>query len=160
MDNIKKYIKLDAIRKTFKWAKEVGIETHAHFMLGCIGETKKTIRDTINFAKEIDPTTVTFAIFTPYPGSHVFELVKKKVPEIADGSNIDLSKVHDEGAYNYVFSDVSNKELKKAIKQAYREFYLRPKYVIKTLARLKSLDELRRVVSAGIDVISYALGKN
>ena len=60
LDNVNKGIRIKSIKETFIWAKEVGMDTHAHIMLGMPGETLETIRDTINFTKEIEPTTVTF----------------------------------------------------------------------------------------------------
>ena len=62
-----------------------------------------TINKTIEFIKEIKPTTVTFNAFTSYPGTEIFEKVKNEVPEIEDGSKCDLSKIHTMGFYNYVF---------------------------------------------------------
>jgi len=56
LDNIKKDIDAKMTRKTFKWANEIGMGTHAHLMFGCIGETKESIEKTIQFIKEINPT--------------------------------------------------------------------------------------------------------
>ncbi|MFQ6010407.1 MAG: B12-binding domain-containing radical SAM protein, partial [Candidatus Aenigmatarchaeota archaeon] len=136
LDNINKMIKVDMTRLTFKWAHEVGMDLHAHMMLGCIGETKETIRQTINFLKEIEPTTVTCAAFTPYPGTKVFGIVEKKYPEVGDGSACDLSKLHTSGFYNDAFCDLSDKEVGEAVKRLYREFYFRPKYIFKRLASI------------------------
>lgn len=158
LDNINKGITVDMTRKTFEWANKIGMETHAHTMLGCIGETWETVDKTIEFVKKIKPTTMTCGAFTPYPGTEVFELVKKQAPEIADGSSSDLSRVHSMGYYNYVFTKLTDREVGYAVKKMYKAFYLRPSYILGRLARIKSLDELRRVVSAGLDVLAFARG--
>ncbi|MFW6311844.1 MAG: B12-binding domain-containing radical SAM protein [Nanoarchaeota archaeon] len=44
LNNLKKGITLNQIQKTFKWAKSFGIKTHAHMMLGCLGETKHLLK--------------------------------------------------------------------------------------------------------------------
>lgn len=160
LDNINKGIEVEMTRKTFKWANEIGMETHAHVMLGCIGETKETVEKTIEFAKEINPTTVTFGAFTPYPGTEVFEMVKERVPEIIDGSACDLSKLHTSGFYNYVFGDLTDEEIGTAVRRAYKKFYLRPSYIIKRLLMIRSLDEFRRVVSAGFNILSFSTGED
>jgi len=160
LDNINKGIDVEMTRKTFKWANEIGMETHAHVMLGCIGETKETVEKTIEFVKEINPTTVTFGAFTPYPGTAVFEMVKERIPEIGDGSACDLSKLHTSGFYNYVFCDLTDKEIGNAVRRAYKKFYLRPSYIFKRLIMIRSLDEFRRVVSAGFNILSFSIGKD
>lgn len=160
LDNINKGIKIDLTRKTFKWANDIGMETHAHTMIGCTGETRETIQKTIKFLKEIDPTTLTMGIFTPYPGTKIFEEVKKVAPEIEDGSECDLSRLHQTGFYNYVFTELSDRELGRALQKAYRSFYLRPGYILKRLRGIKSLDEFRRVVSAGLEVMSFSFGND
>lgn len=159
LDNINKGIRVEMTRKTFRWAHEVGMETHAHMMLGCIGETKGTIRKTMKFIKGIDPTTVTFGAFTPYPGTRIFEEVSKKRPEIGDGSSCDLSRLHTSGFYNSVFCDLTEKEIGDAVFNAYREFYLRPSYVMKRLISIRSPAQFRRLLFAGIDVLSFTMKK-
>ena len=51
---------------------EVGIETRASFILGLPYETHETVRETIDFAKDIDLYHASFNIMTPYPGTKVY----------------------------------------------------------------------------------------
>jgi len=159
LDNVKKGIKVEMTRKNFKEAKEVGIDTHAHIMLGIPGETKETIEKTIKFVKEIDPTTVTFGICTPYPGTKLFEEVVREHPEIMDGSSQDLRKIHETAFFNQYFTDLDEYELNKYVKKAYRSFYFRPGYVLKWLGKIRSMDELKRVILAGVNVFSFSVEK-
>lgn len=78
LDNIQKGIKLAEIKRAFKLTKNAGLMTLASFMIGNIGETKKTIQDTLNFAKEIDPDFYGFAIATPYPDSEFYLIAKER----------------------------------------------------------------------------------
>jgi anaerobic magnesium-protoporphyrin IX monomethyl ester cyclase len=159
LNNIRKGITIEQTVDVFKWCKKYEIETHAHTMLGCVGETKDTIKKTIEFVKKLEPTTLTCGAFTPYPGTPLFERIKEKVPEIGDGTQCDLSKVHNMGFYNNIFSSLSDKEVGNAVHEMYRKFYLRPKYIFKTLLRIKSLNELRRIGAAALSVVSFAAEK-
>jgi len=159
LDNINKGIQAKMTVKIFKEAREVGMETHAHVMLGCTGETQKTAQKTIEFAKKLKPTTVTFGAFTPYPGTPLFDKVKLQAPEIEDGTACDLTRVHSTGYYSKYICDLTDKEVGKLVHAAYKAFYLRPSYILRTLLRIRSLTELRRVISAGLEVLSYASGK-
>ncbi len=156
LDNINKGIKLEMTRRTFKWAHEVEMDIHAHLMLGCPGETKETIRQTIEFVKKINPTTVTFGICTPYPGTKLFQQVARNYPQIKDGSFCDLNKIHTRAFFNETFTHLTRKELEKSVHRAYRSFYLQPFYTLSWLGRINSLNELKRVFLAGINVFRFS----
>ena len=159
--NIKKDITPKMTRMNFKWTNEVGIDTHAHIMLGTPGETKNTIRQTIKFAKGIKPTTITFGICTPYAGTELFQELLKKNPyikkQIGDGSTLDLTNLHEKSFYNEYFTNVDTKYLNKSVKIAYRSFYMRPTYLLKMLMKIRSMDELKRLVFAGLNVLSFSV---
>jgi len=159
LDNVHKGTTLEQARKVFKWAHEIGIDTHAHTMLGLPGENVCTLKQTINFIMEINPTTATFGICTPYPGTPLFKEVQEKAPEIMDGSGIDLKKLHTSGYYNQYFTKLSPEELEKYVRLAYRKFYFRPSYVLKWLMKINNLDQLKRIMLAGSNVFSFGMAK-
>jgi len=159
LDNVKKGISADMTVKTFKWAHEVGMDTHAHMMLGMPGDTKKTIMQSIRFAKMIDPTTVSFGICSPYAGTPLFNEVLEQNPQIKDGSSLDFTRLHEKSYFNKYFTNLTEKELDKSVKIAYRKFYFRPSYVLKWLPRINNMDEFRRVLLAGSNVFSFTLEK-
>ncbi len=158
LDNIRKGIKVEDTIKVFRWMNEVGMESHAHMMLGCPGETKETVNQTIEFIKMIKPTTVTFNAFTLFPGTPMYEEIKAKVPTL-DGAEHDTIREHSVGDHSEVYSELSEEEVGSAVRRAYKEFYLRPAYVWQTVKKMRSFDEFRRTVSAGLDVFSYATGE-
>jgi len=60
-------------KNVVKWCKELNLEVEADFVIGFPGETWEEIRDTTNFAEELDADAVKFAIATPFPGTELFE---------------------------------------------------------------------------------------
>ncbi len=156
LDGMNKGYRLEQARQVFKWAREIGMNTHAHVMLDNPGDSLDTVRRTIEFTKELEPTTATFGICTPYPGTPLFEQVAKTFPEIADGSATDLSKLHTEGLFNEHFSNLSAAELTGLVQRAYRSFYLRPSYWITTLkTQFRTVDDLKRVSLAAANVLDF-----
>jgi len=158
LDNIKKDIRIEDTEKLFYLAHKIGMDTHAHCMLGVPGETWETINETIKFVKKIDPTIVTFGICTPYPGTELFRMVEEKHPEIGDGTQCDLSRLHTFAFFNRYFTNLTENLLELGIRRAYRKFYLRPEYILKRLFNLNSLDEFRRVLIAGTQVLQFIGG--
>ena len=157
MDRTQKNIRVTMTRKTFQWAHDLGIETHAHFMFGLPGETRDTIRQTTQFIKEIDPTTVDVGIYTLYPGSSHYNEMVKSHPEIAESDVYDLGNVHTSAPFNELFTEVSRADLEKSIKTVYRNFYLRPSYFYKRLKRLTNWWEVKKLVLAGTSIFDFAI---
>ena len=84
---------LKEIERAFKLTKKAGIKALASFMIGNINETPETIKDTIDFAKKIDPDYFGFAIATPYPGSEFYNTAKERgYLQVNDYSKYDLTK--------------------------------------------------------------------
>lgn len=160
LKNIEKDATLDRARQAFQWAKDVGLDTHAHCMIGMPGETEATMQHTLDFLLELEPTTMTCTICTPYPGTPLFERVLKAHPEIGDGSQWDLAELHTKTFYNEAYTNVSNDALSWWVRHIYRRFYLRPAYLVRTFGRLQSGEELRRVMRAARYVVGFAFGKD
>ena len=156
LDNVRKDITVEETRRALELCHKYNIDTHAHCIIGSPGETKETIEQTIEFILEIDPTIITFGITTPYPGTPLFNEVAKVHPEIGDGSQMDISRLHTDTFFNQFFTDLSNDEMSKEIRRIYRRFYLRPSYVWKWFKRIDSLEEFKRVTMAGANVLDFA----
>ncbi|MFX0133920.1 MAG: B12-binding domain-containing radical SAM protein, partial [Candidatus Hodarchaeota archaeon] len=124
LDIINKGFNLEDAKKAINLAKQAGLETHVFFILGHPFETKKTIRDTINFACKLNPYDVAFGIMIPYPGTKISEMAKEN-----KGGYIGLSENWEK--YTKYFGGVLEFEnLKKSTlnwyqKKAYLKFCIR-----------------------------------
>ncbi|GAB7082224.1 B12-binding domain-containing radical SAM protein [Megalodesulfovibrio paquesii] len=146
------------IRQAFAWARQAGLRTHAHLMIGLPGDTRETLDRTIAFVNEIAPTLVTYGILTAYPGTPLFDSLRKKHPEIKDGTDIDLTQLHTQPLFNKAFCTLSNEELQWYVRHAYRSFYMRPSYIWERLKEVRSLEQFRRYVNAGVKVLRFSRG--
>ncbi len=72
IENIRKKIDLGRVREVFAEAKEAGLEVHGTFMIGLPGETRDTVRETIELACSLDQDSIQFSIATPFPGTEFF----------------------------------------------------------------------------------------
>ena len=157
LDNVRKGYRVEQAYETFRWAKEAGLYTHAHVMLGMPGDSVETVEETIRVVKELDPTTVTFGICTPYPGTPLFDEVTRKFPQIKDGTVSDLSKLHVQGLFNEHYTGMSREELEASVQRAYRAFYLRPGYVLKMLRQIRGIGDIMRMAIAATNVLDFSL---
>lgn len=157
LDRSNKRINVTDTAKLFKWAKELGIDTHAHLMVGMPGEDKGSLNETIRFIKEIKPTTIDVGICTPYPGTDLFNEITAMYPEIKDGTQTTLENLHILGIFNKYYTSLNSQEIESFLHKIYRSFYLRPSYIIDCLKRIKSIYDIKRIFYAGINVIDFAL---
>ena len=77
LNSVNKGMKLEQAINAIKIAKEAELRTCAFFILGHPYETKNTIRDTINFACKLNPSSVAFGMMIPYPGTKIYEMAKR-----------------------------------------------------------------------------------
>jgi len=125
-----KSIKLDQTRKAFKTADDVGLMTIANTVLGFPGETEQTAWQTIRFIKELNPDDVGFYVATPYPGTPMYEQVKKEGwLRVTDFDKYDTAGPTFETPW------LSMEKLVEIRYKAYQQFYLRPSYVLKMIRR-------------------------
>jgi anaerobic magnesium-protoporphyrin IX monomethyl ester cyclase len=161
LDNIRKGIRLEQTRAAFAACHKIGLDTHAHVMLGCPGETSETIERTISFVKSLSPSTASFGILTPYPGTAVFRELAKDHPEIEDGSDACMERLHVSAFFNQYFTQLSPDELEAYVRTAYRKFYFRPSYLVKRLLSMNDLSQLMRWSIAATNIFSFGLrGEN
>src|ERR1700743_3127851 len=75
--NIKKGMRVEFARQFTKDCLELGIVIHGTFILGLPGETKETIQETLDFAKEMNPHTIQVSLAAPYPGTFLYRQAKE-----------------------------------------------------------------------------------
>ncbi len=130
--SIDKKIDHDTIRQAFKNAKSVGIETIGFFIIGLPGETEESMDKTIKFACEVDPLIANFSMMTPYPGTKVYEIVKRQGRLLLNDWE---DYVFFDGRARYELDDMTAELIERKWKEAYRRFYLRPHRIVMTLMR-------------------------
>ena len=125
-----KRIKLDQTRLAYKTAHQLGLMTIANVVLGFPGETEQTARETIRFVKELNPDDVGFYIATPYPGTPMYELVKKN-----GWLRVTDFDKYDTAGPTFETPSLSMEKLVELRYKAYQDFYLRPSYVFKMMRK-------------------------
>jgi radical SAM superfamily enzyme YgiQ (UPF0313 family) len=149
LKRLKKGIQLSQVEKAFQVARKVGIKTQAFFMLGGPGETKETLQETIDFAVRLDPDNAQFAAAVPYPGTEMYEEASRK-------GYLKAQTWEDYAARDIVLEteSLSRLDLEKARLEAYRRFYMRPRFILRTLRRMTSVREMRRVFRGTVSIFS------
>ncbi len=85
---INKRIKLADVVRAFELCKKYHIRTQASFMIGLPTETKAEMEDTFSFAKKIKPDYYSFNVFTPLPGTALYDKFFKDEVNLSDYSEV------------------------------------------------------------------------
>ncbi len=78
VDRCGKHLDLKKTEQIIKYTKSLGIKVHLTFCFGLLGETKETIKKTVDYALRLDSSSVQFSILTPFPGTALFEDLDRK----------------------------------------------------------------------------------
>ncbi|NJD76125.1 MAG: radical SAM protein [Candidatus Methanoperedens sp.] len=146
LKRISKGVGMDQIRKAFAWTKEEKIQTRAFFMIGFPGENEETINDSLNFAKELDPTALQLMVATPYPGTPLWELAQQEgTLNIKDWTNFTFYAPKE---VPYVPEGMEQEQMLEMYSKAYKSFYLRPSFLLKRVLEIKSFGDINRYFMA------------
>jgi len=129
------------VKKAFTMLRKTKIESFAYFIIGYVHENEQTIRDTINFAKELNSDWVMFTIATPLPQTPLFDEAVKLGYMDKDYWLDFMTNPNPERLKFFV------KDADQWAKKAYKEFYFRPQFVLKKLKKLRSMDTFKKYVN-------------
>ncbi|MBI4162662.1 MAG: cobalamin B12-binding domain-containing protein [Candidatus Aenigmarchaeota archaeon] len=140
LDNITKKMTVEQMRNAVKIVKKAGIEIRGSFMLGLPGETPELARQTIKFAIDLDPDYAQFSLTTPYPGTQLWNTYEQ-------WGTLDKNALDEYHGWSPVFVPHgynSKDELMAMHKEAFKKFYMRPKYIIRRISKIRSVNDLKR----------------
>jgi len=150
---LRKGITLEMAENAFKLTKKLGIQTFAYFMIGSPTETKEDILETIRIMKKLDPDFVQITITTPFPATDLYRMALAQGVIKYDYWKEFAQNPQPGFKTRYWTKELSENELEELLAYAYKQFYLRPPYILKRVLKIRSLPELLRKVKAGINVI-------
>jgi len=121
LDNIKKGITIEQVRKAVEVTRRAGMTTKGFFMIGHPGETADTIQATIDFAKSLPLDYFQMSYTAPLPGTELYRTAKQWGEFNADWEELNI--------WNPIFipHGLSREILEKESLRAFREFYFRPR---------------------------------
>ncbi len=140
LKNIKKGATLERARQFTRDCHKLGLVVHGDFILGLPGETRETIRNTINFAKELDVETIQVSVAHAYPGTELFDFA------VRNGFLANKSMV-DEGGQQLAhieYPGLPAEEVLDAVHRFYDEFYFRPKAIFRIVRKAVFNSEERK----------------
>ena len=140
LDAIKKGITLDQVRQAVKWAKRAGLEIRGSFIFAMPGDTPEIAEETIRFACELNIDWMIFYPYHPCAGTSLGEtaMIEGVIapPDAEMHQPVYVPKGYRDAA-----------QVAETVRSAYRRYYLRPRYILRALWRLRNPVVLRNYLN-------------
>jgi hopanoid biosynthesis associated radical SAM protein HpnJ len=131
LKNIKKGATIDMAERFTANCKKLGLIIHGDFIVGLPGESRESIRKTIDFAKKLDNETIQVSIAHPYPGTEFYDYAKKNdlisIGSMTDEVGHQLPKV--------IYPGLDEAELVDWVERFYGEYYFRPRVIWRVVSK-------------------------
>jgi hopanoid biosynthesis associated radical SAM protein HpnJ len=154
LHNIKKGVLVDVAKRFTKDCHELGIVIHGTFIVGLPGETSDTIRETIDFAKELNPHTIQVSLAAPYPGTFLHKQALENGwlddanAELVDADGVQIAPLH--------YPHLSHSEIFHSVEDFYRRFYFRaPKIASIVGEMVRSPEVMKRRLREGVEFFHF-----
>jgi len=125
LKNIKKGATVEMALRFTQNCKKLGLKVHGDFIVGLPGESRETLRRTIEFAKRLDCETIQVSIAHPYPGTEFYEWARR--------NNLLLQEpMTDERGHQLptvIYPGLDRAELVEWVERFYAEYYFRPRVI-------------------------------
>ncbi len=108
------------------YLEKIGIKVKSMYIVGLPADTKRTYQKTFNYAQKVNSTYAQFNVFTPYPGTPVFNEYKNKI-SVKDFEEFTQCKL----VFNH--DNLTPVDITTMLDDSYRKYYSNPKWISKFL---------------------------
>lgn len=140
---MKKGQTLDMMKNAVTWAHDAGIEVRGSFILGLPLETPEMGKKTVDFALSLDLDYGQFNLVTPFTGTEMYLACKGGTYGTFYGED-DFEKYTTASVVFLPKDYQSEGQLLTLRDEAYRKFYIRPKYWWLKLRSINSMEDILR----------------
>ena len=160
LDHINKRLTKEGIRETIRMTKEAGLAIRGYYMFGFPTETLEEMEETLQFALELDVDVATFTLFLPLPGTLEYRraLETGTFPDPEYYLHRILPEFNFPDAASYVPDGMTAEGLLAFHRKAYDRYYLRPSFLFRALASVRSPREFVNMAKGGLTLVRNSFG--
>jgi anaerobic magnesium-protoporphyrin IX monomethyl ester cyclase len=151
---LKKNTTTDQVRKVFRWCRELGILTIADFMIGLPFErSSDDVRRNVDFLLELDPDYAQFSVLSLFPNTELFaDAVSRGLIDPTRWNRFAGEPLPDFYVDHWEeFIPLS--ELLNLQRESYRRFYLRPRYIWRSMIATASFHEFTSKLQGALKLL-------
>jgi len=151
---LKKNTSTEQVRKVFRWCRELGILTIADFMIGLPFERSAAdVRKNIDFLISIDPDYAQFSILSLFPNTELFADAARRGLIDPGRWNAFARQPLLEFYVDHWEEFIPMAEMLKLQRESYRRFYMRPRYIWRSLIATASFHEFSSKLQGALKLL-------
>ncbi len=158
LKKLRKMTDLARIREVVSLTDKIGISAFGYFLVGCPGDTRESMRQTVDFAKSLPLDFAIFNTLTPFPKTPLYE--EYYLPATGRDFWAEYVRGQDPDAafIGRPWINMDDDTLGRLAHKAMLEFYFRPGQMVRALKSVRSIEMIKRYSLAGMDMAAdYAL---
>ena len=156
LHNIKKGMRVEQLREFSKNCRKLGLKIHGTFIVGLPGETQETIRETIEFAKEVNPYTLQVSLAAAYPGTYLYNQAKQNGWLLEEDNGGRLIAEQGIQVSSISYPHLSHEDIFKSVETFYSEYYFRPGKIWEiTSEMLTDWEMMKRRLREGVEFMKF-----
>ena len=156
LHNIKKGMRVEQLREFSKNCRSLGIKIHGTFIVGLPGETKETIKETIAFAKEVNPYTLQVSLAAAYPGTYLYNQAKQNGWLLEEDNGGRLVAEQGIQVSSISYPHLSHEDIFKSVESFYSQYYFRPSKIWEiTSEMLTDWEMMKRRLREGVEFVKF-----
>ncbi len=159
LDNVGKRTTAQMQEEFMRNSRKAGLLVNGCWILGLPGDTKESVKRTIEFAKKLNPDTAQIYSLYAYPGTAAWEWAEKN-GHLTSREYSALLTADGQHASNVSIPGLSNREADELCVKALKDFYIRPRYIVKKLGQsVTNPGEAKRTAMAAKTFMKYLAGR-
>src|SRR4051812_18528542 len=156
LKNIKKGATVQRALDFTRDCHKLGLVVHGDFILGLPGETKESIRNTIDFAKQLDCETIQVSIAHAFPGTEFFDYAKEH-------GFITNEAMMDDGGHQMAhieYPGLPVEYVMEMVHKFYDEYFFRPKQAGRVVWKAIRNRDVKRLYSEAKSFLELRAKRN
>ena len=107
--------------------ENLGVKITSFYMLGMPNDTAQNFEATMRYARRLNTLFAQISVFTPYPGTPAFKEFEPKIV---------VDRYEEFTQYDLIYRNdqFTPKQIRRLLSRAYRNYYSRPRWMLKYLA--------------------------
>jgi radical SAM superfamily enzyme YgiQ (UPF0313 family) len=153
LDRLNKNESLEKVKSIVKLTKKYGINMLGFFMLGCPGETAKTLQNTFRLALSLPFDDIQATRFTLFPGTRFYEeyLSETGEPDYWAQYTLDQKNARKLPLFDTAFTP---QEIERDVKKLFLKFYLRFSIIFRRIVSGNLIFHFGRHLKALVDMLT------
>ncbi len=149
LETLRKNLTIEQIEAAVRLTHRLGIRTYLTYVFGTPGETYEEGLKTIDFARRMNSFYAEFFPITPWPGTDMWGhgAYGRMIRPVSE-----MTMLQDNIAF--VPHSMSEEQLARLLKLAYRRVYLRPRFILGRILAIRSWYQVKIIFFGGLALLS------